>query len=156
MMLRAAAGGNARYAAMASLLLVSSANRRAGRADFGRRQPGGPARDRLRPTGKLRHRSAQQDFQVYENGVLQQIKLFKHEDVPVTAGLVVDHSGSMKPKLAEVSAAARTFVQASNPEDEMFVVNFNEHVELGLPHTIVSPAIPASWNRRSHALPQRA
>jgi Ca-activated chloride channel family protein len=78
----------------------------------------------------------QEDFQIYENGVPQQIKLFTHEDVPITAGIVVDHSGSMRRKLAEVSAAARTFVQASNPDDRMFVVNFNEHVELGLPDSI--------------------
>jgi Ca-activated chloride channel family protein len=76
---------------------------------------------------------SEQDFQVYEDGIPQQIKLFSHDDVPVSAGLAVDHSGSMKRKLAEVSAAARTFVQAGNPGDEIFVVNFNEHVELGLP-----------------------
>jgi VWFA-related protein len=86
---------------------------------------------------------SQQHFQVYENGVPQQIKLFKHEDVPVTAGLAVDHSGSMRPKLAEVSVAARTFVEASNPNDRMFVVNFNEHVELGLPPSIRFSSDPA-------------
>ena len=79
---------------------------------------------------------AQQDFEVYENGVPQRIRLFKNEDVPVTVGLVVDHSTTMRPKLAEVSAAARTFVRSSNREDEMFVVNFNEIVSLGLPSTI--------------------
>jgi Ca-activated chloride channel family protein len=78
----------------------------------------------------------EQDFEVYEGGVLQHIRLFRHEDIPVTVGLVVDHSGSMRPKLAEVTAAARTFVQSSNPEDQMFVVNFNEKVTLGLPDTI--------------------
>ena len=51
-------------------------------------------------------------------------------------GLVVDHSTTMRRKLAEVSAAARTFVRSSNREDEMFVVNFNEKVSLGLPGTI--------------------
>jgi len=51
-------------------------------------------------------------------------------------GLVVDHSGTMGPKLAEVLAAARTFVRSSNEEDEMFVVNFNETVSLGLPGTV--------------------
>ena len=51
-------------------------------------------------------------------------------------GLVVDHSSTMRHKLAEVSAAARTFVRSSNPEDEMFVVNFNERVSLGLPAAI--------------------
>jgi VWFA-related protein len=77
----------------------------------------------------------EQNFEVYENGVPQRIRLFKNEDIPVTAGLVVDHSTTMRPKLAEVTAAARTFAQSSNREDEMFVVNFNEKVSLGLPRT---------------------
>jgi VWFA-related protein len=74
------------------------------------------------------------DFEVYQDGALQPIRLFRHEDAPVTIGLVVDHSGSMREKLREVTAAARTFVRASNPEDQMFVVNFNEDVSLGLPN----------------------
>ncbi len=78
----------------------------------------------------------EQDFEVYENGVPQHIRLFKNEDVPVTVGLVVDHSTTMRPKIAEVTAAAKTFARSSNPEDEMFVVNFNEVVTLGLPATI--------------------
>jgi VWFA-related protein len=78
----------------------------------------------------------EQDFQVYEDGVRQDIRLFLHEDIPVTVGLVVDHSGSMRPKLQHVIAAVRTFVQSSSPEDEMFVVNFNEKVTLGLPDAI--------------------
>jgi VWFA-related protein len=77
-----------------------------------------------------------QDFEVYEDGVPQHIRLFRNEDIPVTVGLVVDHSSTMRPRLAEVSAAARTFVRSSNREDEMFVVNFNEIVSLGLPGTI--------------------
>lgn len=75
----------------------------------------------------------EQNFEVYEDGLRQSIRLFRHEDIPVTVGLVVDHSGSMRRKLSEVMAAARTFVQSSSLEDEMFVVNFNEHVTLGLP-----------------------
>jgi Ca-activated chloride channel family protein len=78
----------------------------------------------------------EQDFEVYEDGVRQSIQLFRHEDIPVTVGLVVDHSGSMRHKLADVVAAARTFVQFSSPEDEMFVVNFNEHVTMGLPPAV--------------------
>jgi Ca-activated chloride channel homolog len=78
----------------------------------------------------------ERDFEVYENHVRQRIRLFKNEDIPVTVGLVIDHRSTMRPKLAEVSAAARTFVRASNPTDEMFVVNFNERVSLGLPATI--------------------
>jgi VWFA-related protein len=72
------------------------------------------------------------DFEVYEDGVRQSIRLFQHEDIPVTVGLVVDHSSSMGRKLTEVIAAARTFVQSSSPQDQMFVVNFNEKVTLGL------------------------
>jgi VWFA-related protein len=75
----------------------------------------------------------EQDFEVYEDGVRQSIRLFQHEDIPVTVGLVIDHSGSMHHKLPDVVAAARTFVRSSNQEDQMFVVNFNEHVTLGLP-----------------------
>jgi Ca-activated chloride channel family protein len=75
----------------------------------------------------------EQDFAVYEDGVRQSIRLFRHEDVPVTVGLVIDHSRSMRSKLPDVVAAARTFVQTSNPADRMFVVNFNEKVTLGLP-----------------------
>lgn len=77
-----------------------------------------------------------QDFEVYEDGVLQSIRLFQHEDVAVTVGLVVDHSGSMHPKIADVTAAAKSFVKFSNPEDEMFVVNFNDRVSIGLPPAI--------------------
>ncbi len=74
-----------------------------------------------------------QNFEVYEDGVRQTIKLFQHEDVPVTVGLLVDHSSSMRHKLAEVVAAARTFIHSSSPEDQIFVVNFNEKVTMGLP-----------------------
>jgi VWFA-related protein len=74
----------------------------------------------------------EQDFVVYENGMPQRIRFFTIEDVPVTVGLVIDHSTTMQPKLAEVAAAARTFVRSSNREDQMFVVNFNEIVSLGL------------------------
>ena len=73
-----------------------------------------------------------EDFTVFEEGVRQSISVFRHEDLAVTAGLVVDHSGSMRAKLADVVAAARAFVRLSSAEDEMFVVNFNENVTLGL------------------------
>jgi Ca-activated chloride channel homolog len=75
----------------------------------------------------------EQDFEVYEDRIRQTIKLFRHEDIPVTVGLIVDHSGSMLPKLNDVIEAVRTFARSSNPEDRMFVVNFNEKVSLGLP-----------------------
>ena len=78
----------------------------------------------------------EQQFEVYEDGVRQRISLFKNEDVPVTVGLVVDHSTTMGPKITEVISAARIFARSSNPDDEMFVVNFHEVVSLGLPRTI--------------------
>ena len=73
------------------------------------------------------------DFQIYEDGVAQQIKYFSHEDIPVTVGLVVDNSGSMAEKRPDVVAAAVAFARSSNPQDQMFVVNFNEKVTFGLP-----------------------
>src|SRR5437867_1924982 len=78
------------------------------------------------PKGRLASDLREQDFEVYEDGIRQSVSLFRHEDIPVTVGLVIDHSGSMGPKLSDVVAAARTFVQASSPDDQMFVVNFNE------------------------------
>lgn len=73
------------------------------------------------------------DFQIYENGILQQIKQFSHEDIPVTVGILVDNSASMGPKREDVIAAALSFARSSNPQDQMFVVNFNDHVSFGLP-----------------------
>jgi Ca-activated chloride channel family protein len=92
----------------------------------------------------------ERDFAVYEDGVRQSIKLFRHEDIPVTVGLIVDHSGSMKPKLADVITAARTFAEASRPDDRMFVVNFNEKVTLRSPDAYLPNASQAG--NRSDAL----
>jgi Ca-activated chloride channel family protein len=74
-----------------------------------------------------------EDFQVYEDGIPQQIECFSHEDIPVTAGLVIDNSGTMGPKRPEVIASALAFARSSNPDDQMFVVYFNENVSFGLP-----------------------
>src|SRR5579863_265880 len=76
---------------------------------------------------------AARDFKVYEDGHLQPIKQFSSDERPVTVGIVVDASGSMRKRQPEVVAAALSFVSASNPEDEIFVVNFNDRAELGLP-----------------------
>jgi len=69
-------------------------------------------------------------FQVFENGVQQHIKLFKREDIPVSMGLIVDNSGSMRDKRAKVEAAALALVKDSNPQDEVFIVNFNDEAFL--------------------------
>jgi len=73
------------------------------------------------------------NFRVYQDGRLQGITLFEREDTPVTVGLVVDHSRSMGPKLAEVATAIVSFAQTSNSQDEMFVVHFNDSVSIELP-----------------------
>jgi Ca-activated chloride channel homolog len=73
------------------------------------------------------------DFRVYENGQLQSVTDFSHLDVPVTVGLIVDSSGSMQGNRPEVAEAAKDFLSSSNAQDQIFVVNFNEHVRFGLP-----------------------
>jgi VWFA-related protein len=73
------------------------------------------------------------DFQIYEDGKLQRIMQFSHDDIPVTVGILVDNSGSMRPKRDDIIAAALAFARSSNPQDQMFVVNFNDHVSFGLP-----------------------
>lgn len=75
-----------------------------------------------------------ENFTVYENGVEQKISGFKREDVPVSLGLIIDNSGSMRTKRAGVEAASLALVRDSNPEDEVFVVNFNDEPFLDLPN----------------------
>jgi Ca-activated chloride channel family protein len=75
-------------------------------------------------------------FQVYENGRRQAIALFRSEDTPVTLGLVVDRSGSMAARSNDVVEGALAFVEASNPQDEEFVINFTERIKPGLPANI--------------------
>ncbi len=67
-----------------------------------------------------------ENFQVFEDGVKQNIISFQHTDLPVSIGLVVDNSGSMSKKRPAVNKAALDLVEASNPEDEAFVVNFSD------------------------------
>ncbi len=74
-----------------------------------------------------------ENFQVYENGKLQTITQFGSDDTPITVGLVLDDSHSMKPKRGEVVTSALAFIDSSNPHDEMFVTHFNDRVRRGLP-----------------------
>jgi VWFA-related protein len=67
-------------------------------------------------------------FRTYEDGVEQQIKVFRREDVPVSLGIIIDNSSSMKNKRQKVEAAAQQLVAASNPQDEVFLINFNDDV----------------------------
>ncbi len=70
------------------------------------------------------------DFNVYEDGHPQVITSFRHEDIPVAMGIIVDNSGSMREKRQKVNAAALNLVRSSNPNDEVFVVNFNDEYYL--------------------------
>jgi VWFA-related protein len=73
-----------------------------------------------------------QNFRVYEHGQLQNLTVFEEGDTPVTVGLVVDHSRSMGSKLPDVITAVSSFAHSSNPQDEMFVVDFNDDVLIEL------------------------
>jgi Ca-activated chloride channel homolog len=135
------------FAAVLALSLFLPAE---ARGEAGRQEPAAPSAAASGPTisvnvdlvllratvtnrkGGLVSGLQKQDFQVYEDGRPQTITSFQHEDVPVCIGLVIDNSGSMKRKRADVAAAALAFVRSSNPQDELFVVNFNEHVTFGL------------------------
>jgi len=75
----------------------------------------------------------EKDFHVFEDGREQQIKIFQPEDTPATVGLVIDGSGSMTNKRNDVVSAATAFVDASHPQDEMFIVSFNSRSWLALP-----------------------
>jgi VWFA-related protein len=69
-------------------------------------------------------------FSVFEDGKEQGIISFHHEDIPVAMGIVIDNSGSMREKRAKVNQAALNLVRASNSQDEVFVVNFNDEYYL--------------------------
>ena len=77
----------------------------------------------------------QETFQVYEDDVLQSLTLFRREDVPVSLGILVDNSGSMIDKRRKVNAATLSFVKASNPQDKVFIINFNDEAFLDSPFT---------------------
>jgi Ca-activated chloride channel homolog len=71
-----------------------------------------------------------QNFRVYEDGRLANVTVFEEGDTPITVGLIVDHSRSMGSKLPEVGIAVSSFAHSSNPQDEMFVVDFNDNVSI--------------------------
>ena len=82
--------------------------------------------------GRLVTELNREHFKVFEDGVEQALAVFQNEDIPVTVGLVLDNSASMTDKLREMMAAALTFVETSNRQDEVFVVNFNSDYYLDL------------------------
>lgn len=83
--------------------------------------------------GRMVNDLTKNDFQVYEDGTPQKLSVFSHADIPVTMGIVIDDSGSMKEKRPSVNAAALAFVETSNPSDQTFIVNFNDAYYLDTP-----------------------
>jgi Ca-activated chloride channel family protein len=69
---------------------------------------------------------AKDDFKIFEDGVAQTISSFQHQDIPISLGILVDNSGSMRTKRQAVNSSALDLVHYSNPEDESFVVNFSD------------------------------
>jgi Ca-activated chloride channel homolog len=74
-------------------------------------------------------------FSVYEDGRQQPITLFRRDDVPISLGLIIDNSGSMRSLRPSVEAAALAFVRASNPGDDVFVLNFADTPRIDVPFT---------------------
>src|SRR5271157_1800822 len=87
------------------------------------------------------------DFTVFEDGKPQKITLFRREDIPVAMGIVIDNSGSMREKRPAVNAAAINLVQSSNPQDKVFVVNFNEEYFLDQDYTASIPKLKDALDR---------
>ena len=78
------------------------------------------------PVGSLR----MENFRVFEDQTQQKLAVFKHEDIPVSLGLVIDNSRSMEPRKERLDAAALSAVRKSNPEDETFIVHFDDTARL--------------------------
>jgi len=86
-------------------------------------------------------------FTVYEDGKRQSITLFRRDDIPVSLGLLIDNSGSMRTLRSRVEAAALTFVRASNPQDEVFVLNFADKPRIDVPLTSDTRVLEAGIGR---------
>jgi Ca-activated chloride channel family protein len=87
------------------------------------------------------------DFTVYEDGQPQKLTSFRREDIPVAMGIVIDNSGSMRDKRTAVNAAAINFVRSSNPQDKVFIVNFNEDFFLDQDYTASIPKLKDALER---------
>ena len=82
------------------------------------------------PVGRLVTGLEQDNFRVFENGAEQEIVKFTSEDVPVSIGMIFDMSGSMTNKIDESRLAAVQFFRTANPQDEFFLVDFNDRAQL--------------------------
>jgi Ca-activated chloride channel homolog len=110
----------------------------------------------LQATVKNRHGEAVRNldrsaFTVYENGTAQKLALFDRDDVPVSLGIAIDNSGSMRTKREKVETAVLALVRASNPDDEVFVLGFADKVHLDVPLTR-DPGLLEKGIRRADAI----
>src|SRR5947207_2687426 len=78
------------------------------------------------PIGNLQ----KENFKIFEDRTEQKVSVFKHEDVPVSLGLVIDNSRSMEPRKQRMDTGALSFVRKSNAEDETFIVHFDDAARL--------------------------
>jgi Ca-activated chloride channel homolog len=153
------AAKSARLALAASTLLIVAAALSLVRAQQQGPVPPPPAQQQREPSGYAIQRDVnlvvlhasvlnsrgqfvpglqQENFRVFEDKIEQKLSVFRQEDVAVSLGLVIDNSGSMRDKVAQVRTAALTFVKVSNPQDESFVVNFNDDYYLDTVHDFTS------------------
>jgi len=93
-----------------------------------------------RPVGNL----TKENFRVFEDQTEQKLSVFKHEDFPVSLGLVIDNSRSMEPRKERLDAAALSFVRKSNPDDETFIVHFDDTARLDRDFTDSIPLLEQS------------
>ena len=82
------------------------------------------------PLNRLVTGLERQDFFVYENNALQKLKSFSAEDAPVSIGIIFDLSGSMTDKINRARNSILEFLRTANPQDEFFVIGFNDRPEL--------------------------
>lgn len=87
------------------------------------------------PLGRLVTGLERENFRVFEDGIEQEVVQFSSEDVPVSIGVIFDMSGSMTDKIDKSRQAAVQFFRTANPQDEFFLVNFNDRAQLISPFT---------------------
>ena len=87
------------------------------------------------PNGRVVTAMEKEHFKLFEDNVEQEITNLRSEDVPLSVGLVFDISGSMSNKIHRARQAAAAFFRSANPEDEFFLVQFNDKPELTIPFT---------------------
>lgn len=89
----------------------------------------------------------QSDFEVKEDGRHQEVAVFRRDDAPISLGLLLDNSGSMRHKRAAIEEAALSFIRASNPDDEVFVLNFADEPHLDVSLTSDLPTLEAGMHK---------